>query len=155
MAGKMAQNGTDKFPDLSDDVKRSISSTFWIFDEMLCRFEEFADGREVHSVLYHERNRLSPHQRIELLEAVKQMRGIVLELKETMGLEERVEDAASCIVGHSTAVWSYLEDTKSKRLKRYGQLPVGLADYLDPRVEAIIGHIRRLWKIFEKKAEMR
>ena len=141
----------EAFPDMNENAKRGISVTFGMLDELLCQFEQFANGRELHSVLYHERNRLSTAQRKDVLEAVRRMRSIIMKVKETLRLEDKVEDVASFILGHSSIIWDDLLDTKSQRLKRYGSIPQTLKNYLDPNIDLVIKEINRLCNIFEKK----
>jgi hypothetical protein len=44
-------------------------------------------------------------------------------------------------------LWETLVETTSRHLNRYGALPPGLAEYLDPRMETLIQHLDKVARI--------
>ncbi len=48
------------FPDLSEGHRSRIRVTLTLLDEALVKFEEWAQGREIRSLLYFEENSLTP-----------------------------------------------------------------------------------------------
>ena len=132
---------------LGDNHRRGIATALWLLDQMLCEFEEYARGREARSVLYQERNTLSASQKRGLLAEIKQMREVMREIKDTLVLETRVESVADKIWGHGSGFWEILVETTSRYLRRYGDAPAGLAEYLDPRMEVLIQHLRNLTEL--------
>jgi len=136
-----------RFPDLSENHRRAISTAALLLDEMLCEFEEYARGRERHSVLYGERNRLSSGQRKRLLREIEQAREILSEVTDVLELKGKEEDVRQKIWAAASSFWEVLVETEAKHLRRYGQMPPGLGDYLDPRMETLIQHLRKMSRI--------
>ena len=129
---------------LGENHQRGINISLGLLDELLCEIEQIGQGREVQSVLYKERNRLSAQQRQTLLAEIAPMREILSELKETFNVKERIEDLGNKIWASGLCFLEVLEETESKYLRRYGQTPPGLKDYLDPRVEKLIQHLSNI-----------
>ena len=133
-----------QFSDLSGNHKRAIATTVALLDDMLCGFEQIARGYECHSVMYRERNTLSDSQRKKLLAEITRMREIMLELKGSLSLDGKFEDLSAKIWGSSSAFWEVLVETECKHLKRYGDLPPGFAEYLDPMVRRLVDHLIKI-----------
>jgi len=129
---------------ISDNHRRGIVSALLLFDRMLCEVEEYAYGREVRSVLCIEHNALSEDQKSRLLAEISQMRAVLQELKDGLGLEAEIEDVGRKIWGEGSTFWEVLVETKSRYLKGYGQTSPQLAQYLDPRIDVLIQHLRNL-----------
>jgi hypothetical protein len=138
------------FPDLSDTHRRGIGATLKVLDEVLCGFEQWVEGREVHSVLYSERNSLSVEQRKKIRSEIAGIREMLLELRSTLRLEGTVEDVTNIIRGECALLWSNLVELESTRLRRYGPPPPGLGGYLDPKVAKLIAHVNRILETVNK-----
>ena len=136
-----------KFPTLGENHKRAIGTVAFMLDQMLCDFEAYARGRELHGLLCHERNRLSPKQRRAILDEAGRIRAVLKELQESLGLEPRVEDVSRDIWGRGSMFWESLVETETKYLRRYGVTPPGLADYLDPKIETLIERLEAITRI--------
>jgi len=91
--------------------------------------ESWAKGREVRSVLYEERNDLSEDQRREILREVEDLRGILRQIGDFLGL------------------WEGLVELEGKYLRRYGEVPPKLAEYMDSQVAALIEGLQRICSI--------
>jgi hypothetical protein len=126
------------------DHERAISATLTLLDEMLCEFEEYAQGRERHGVLYHERNSLSEKQRRGIQSEVTAMRATIRELKEALGLTDTRDEIAQRIWGRASAFWEGLVETQSRYLRRYGEVAPDLKECLDPRIEALTARLLNL-----------
>jgi hypothetical protein len=129
---------------LSDNHRRGIGTALFVVDRMLCQVEEYARGREARSIFYVEHNALSSDQREGLLAQITQMRGLLQEIKDDLGLEMEPEDVGRKIWGESSTLWEVLVETKSRFLKRYGRPPDELGAYLDPRIDTLVEHLRTL-----------
>ena len=134
----MAQS---KSLNVSENHKRAISSSLILLDQMLCEAEQIANGRESRSVLYEERNALSPEQRERLLAEISTMREMLSEIKTRLGLRAQVENLSRVIWARSSGLWPMLVETQSRHLKGYGEVPPELAGYLDPAIERLIDHL--------------
>ena len=123
---------------LSDNHRRGISSTLGLLDEMLCRFERWANGEAAKGVLYRERDTLTGKQRQSILKEIAVLREILRELRDSLGLEVKTQDIASAIWSESSAYWEALVELDAGHLRRYGDMPEGFADDFDPKVEMIV-----------------
>ena len=136
-----------KSHNLGENHKRAIGTVMFLLDQMLCDFEAFAKGRELHGLLYHERNRLSAKQRRAIRNEIGHIREIMKELTEMFGLEPRVEDVSREIWGRSSMFWEDLVETETKYLRRYGAMPPGLENHLDPKIESLIERLNNISRI--------
>jgi hypothetical protein len=127
---------------MSDNHIRGISSTLSLLDEDLCDFEQWANGHEIRSVLYEVRNTLSPSDREMIAERVAIMRTLLGEIRDTLHLEAKVRSTDRIIVSSCAVQWAGLVELGSGYLRRYGELPPGLGEYLDPRVKELNDHLR-------------
>jgi len=97
--------------------------------------------------LYEERNTLSSEQREQIAREIARMKAIVREVKETLGLRSSVQDAARKIWASSALFVETLQETESRALRRYGETPPGLGEYLDPRLATLIAHLSNVTRI--------
>jgi hypothetical protein len=124
--------------------RRGISTTLTFVDEALCEFEQWAKGRALVSVLYRERNTLSPQQRRALLAEIARVRRLLREVQDSLGLAASTQDAAQAIWGRCSALREHIVELEGKHLRRYGKVSPDLAAFLDPRVEQLLGRIDRM-----------
>jgi len=129
---------------INEKQRRSVATALGLLDETLCLFEAYANGREVRSVCYEERNRLSARQRRELLRVIGRLRAVMDEMKQTLNLPSTVVDVRQRIWGHAAGFWEVLAELDSKRLRAYGPVSPDLAAYLDPRVQRLLDELMRL-----------
>lgn len=132
---------------MSGNHIRAISVTLALLDEKLWGFDQWAKGHEVRSVLHVVRNTLSTDQRQLLAERVAKMHMMLKEIRDILNLEESVHTVDKMIVSSCAVLWSFLVELEGSRLKRYGELPLGLAEYLDPRVNVLNEDLRRISEI--------
>ncbi len=123
---------------MNPNHRRGVSATLRLLDEMLCRFEEWGLGREKVSVLYRERNNLTPTQRARILALVRELREQLQAFRRDMGLRVTVQSAESDIWGGCSGVWENLVELESSYLRRYGKVSPELATYMDTNVPALI-----------------
>ncbi len=137
--------------DLSLNYKRTIGTAFTLLDKTICEFEEWAGGRERHSVLYVESNGLTPVQREAILAGTAVIRGIIIALKDALGLEVTVQSAAGSIWSQCSALWASLAEIESKRLKGYGAAPQGFAAFFDPTLSEIEKQLNDILGILKRE----
>jgi len=140
-------------PKLGEFHRRGISTTLTVVDEALCEFEQWAKGRETRSVLHRERNTLSAAQRRALLAQIRDMRAVLRELDHELDLEGAVQDAARAIWAKASALREHVIELESRHLRRYGQPPTGLAEYLDPRVADLVKRLDRIASAVSERSE--
>lgn len=129
---------------LSDNHRRTISTTLGLLDEFVCRAEAQARGRGVRSVLYEMSNNLSAQQRRELLAQVRVIRQALQQLKTDLRLNRRREDAGTDLWSRASILWEELAELDSRRLRGYGEVSPALSRYLDPRIQALSQQVQRL-----------
>ena len=140
---------------MSDNHIRGISVTLSLLDEDLWEFDQWAKGQEVRSVLYEVRNTLSEGQRQLIAEQVAKMREILRELRDTLGLEGFLHLVDKMVASSCAMQWASLLELESSRLRRYGELPPGLAEYLDPKVSILNEELGRISRIVAPAARRR
>jgi hypothetical protein len=129
---------------LSKSHKRGISTTLQILDEALCEMEQWANGRQVESVLYRERNDLTGRQRAALLREIAGMRDVLRQLRDELDIEPAVQSARSAIRGRCSMLWEHIVELKAKHLRRYGEVPAEAAEHLDARADLLIEGLLRV-----------
>jgi len=132
---------------INESQSRSIATSLALLDEALCLFEEYGRGREVHSVCYEERNRLTARQRKALLSEIKRVREQMARMKRDLRLPAKVEDVGKRIWGHSAGFWDTLAEMESKRLRGYGDVSPALAEYLDPAAQRLLEQLQTISSI--------
>jgi hypothetical protein len=95
----------------------------------------------VHSVLYQETNNLDPERRAGLLADIASIRGIMEELKDDLRLEPSPEDVAKTIRTHCYILWVDVLEMTGKYLRGFGEPPLELINYLDPKARRILQYL--------------
>jgi hypothetical protein len=136
---------------MSENHIRSISTTLSLLDKALCEFDHWAQGHEVRSVLYEVRNTLSEVQRQSIVAEAAEMKDMIQEIRDTLNLEVTRRYVDKMFLGTCSVLWTYLAELEGRHLKKYGVVPPGLAEHLNPRVDALNGHLRRIADIVARK----
>ena len=129
---------------LSEAHRSRIRITLTLLDEALVKFEAWAQGREVRSVLYREENTLAPDRRAGLLTDIADIRRIIRELRDDLHLEARPQDIAKTIRGQCYILWVDVLEMTCKYLGGFGEPPPELVDYLDPKTQRILQYLDHL-----------
>ncbi len=129
------------FPDLSESHRSQIRITLTLLDEALVKFEKWAQGREVRSILYIERNTLAPDEQTKLLANIAGIRRIIRELRDDLSLEASPQDIAKTIRAHCYILWVNILEMTGKYLRGFGEPSQELVDYLDPRANLILQYL--------------
>jgi len=130
--------------EMNANQRRGITVSLGLLDQALCEIRQWAEGREFQSVLYRERNDLSPQQRAKILTLIGEIQEIISDVKDSFTLNERIIEAVRSIRGHSSILWEQVLELQSRRLRRYGAVSPSLAEYLDPKVEGITQRLLHL-----------
>jgi len=129
---------------LPPNHRRRVATTFAILDEMLARFERWANGGEDRGVLYRESNTLTAEQRSAILSSVEAIRRTLADAMSVFGIEPRIQDVSVAIWSQSAFFWEALIETTSRHLESYGPLPAEAAAKLDPMIEKIIADMQAI-----------
>ena len=141
-------------PNLSEAHHSWIKITLTLLDEALVKFEEWARGREVRSVLYHETNNLDPDRRAGLLADIAAIRGIMQELRDDLHLEAGSQDIAKTMLGHCYILWVDVLEMTGKYLRGFGEPPPELVNYLDPKAHRILQYLDHLKALLTKPGSL-
>jgi len=139
-------------PNLSEAHRSRIRITLTLLDEALVKFEEWAQGREVRSILYREENTLDHEKRAELLTDIACIRRIIKELRDDLHLETRAQDIAKTIRGHCYILWVDVLEMTGKYLRGFGEPPPELVNYLDPKAHHILQYLDHIKRLLSKPA---
>jgi len=126
---------------------RGISTALALLDETLCAFQRWASGSEDHGVLYHERNSLSQKEREAIQATTRQIREELRDIRDALGLEPKVQDLASNIWAWCCTMMEPLQELEGRYLRRYGEPPAELVEYLNPKVARLcdlLGSIQQI-----------
>jgi hypothetical protein len=122
---------------MSENHIRGISVTLSDLDKVMCEFDQWSKGYEVRSVLYEMRNTLSHEQRQRIAVEIAHVRTMLRSIRDRLELPVTVRSADRSIVSFCAVLWSSLVELEGRRLRRYGEVPPGLAEYLDPKVATL------------------
>lgn len=129
---------------INKSQQRRIATTLAQLDETLCRFDRWLHTPSAESVLYHEHDTLTGNQRAAIETEIKDLRKTLTELRDDLHLEPTRQDIADAIRSHCSVYWVTLAELETKRLRGYGEIPQGFADYFDTRIEELLVRLRRI-----------
>jgi hypothetical protein len=126
------------------DHKRGISASFSLLDQRLCEVERWAEFRHWDSVLYEEHNTLTPEQGRRVLSEIAAIRAMLVQLRDALELEPTIGFVAWSIQASCAALCQNLVELDEKHLRRYGEVPPGLAEYLKPQLAELAERLQRI-----------
>jgi len=132
--------------DLSENHRRSIGVALAGLDELLCTIESWADGREARGVLYLETNDLTRRRREALRGHAREVRTLLLEARDRLGLKTTEVRASGDVWSRCCAIRDMLGELGEKHLKGYGEMPGQLAKYMDHLSATLVDAIDRMSK---------
>jgi hypothetical protein len=141
-------------PNLSEAHHSRIRITLTLLDEALVKFEEWARGREVRSILYREANTLDPDRRAGLLADIAGIRGIMQELRDDLQLQAGSQDITKTILGQCYILWVDVLEMTGKYLRGFGEPPPELVDYLDPKAHRILQYLDHIKALLAKSGSV-
>jgi len=72
------------------------------------------------------------------------MRATLSALRDDLELDPQEQTATAAVRAQCSALWEYVAELDGEHLKRYGELPPGLSDYLCPRVAELENGLKRI-----------
>ena len=106
-----------------------------MLEENLRQTQEWLDGREEDGILYYRRLNISERNREQAHRAIETALQLIEKLGNKFELGQEFQSAAPILMGNLTVNWANLVDTKSNKLRRYGQVHPELGDVLDPDIQ--------------------
>lgn len=141
-------------PNLSEAHRSRIRITLTLLDEDLVKFEEYAQGREVRSVLYCEKNTLDSGWRNGLLADIAAIRGIMQELRDDLRLKASSQEIAKTMQAHCYILWVDVLEMTGKYLRSFGDPLPQLVNYLDPKAHRILEYLDHLKALPNKSSSL-
>ena len=104
---------------------------------------------DYHGVLYDMENDVPVAVKNEMMGKISSIKGKINTLAARFSLDRRHRKARQLILSQLSCAWESLEETKTKRLKRYGDVDQELKELLDAELDTIIRMVlemeRLLW----------
>ncbi len=122
---------------LNPNQKRFLTTALRTFEAYLRQASLWLDGYEENGILYRRKAELSPEQRAIALERIRAALDEIARLTRLFDLETQVENAALLISGQMSVLWATIEDLRSNKLDRFGEVDPRLADLLDPAIDRL------------------
>ncbi len=126
---------------LNEYQRRSLKVTLSIVEKSLRDIEKILNVNDHSGVLYTFRNNIPPTAKEKVLLLMSKAYGRIRNVAEKFNLEKESKYANREAFAKLPHCWEMLEDTKAKKLKGYGDIPVGLVSVLDPELDLIIEFI--------------
>jgi len=123
---------------LNPNQRGHLTTTLVVMEEMLCEIEQTLTGSCWTGVLYELRDDLTAQVKEEVLRRISLVRNRIEIIKGEFALEKSGKDASRVFKGKLVYSWEILEEAKARHQRGYGAVAEGLAEALDPHIDAII-----------------
>ncbi len=137
----MTHSGKQQRIEIGPNHKRGVTSTLLQLDKSLCDIERNVGGAVAKGVLYYEHNALSAGQKGRIIAEIAAIRTQLTQIRDALGLETTTREVGATIRGECMLHWESTLELLGKHLKRFGEPPVALVDFLDPKVADIVAHL--------------
>jgi hypothetical protein len=135
---------------LSENHRRSISTTLHLVDKALCEWERWEKGDVPSGAMYQQQDTLSRTQKRELHGKIAEVRQLIVCLRDDLQLKPSKPATSQLIVGQATVLWEMLADLESRSLQGYGNVPEELARYLDPIGRQLTEEMNEISQLFSQ-----
>ncbi len=125
---------------LNQPQKQSIIITLRITETFLDETERLIkeDKTDFH-IMYKYTDDTSKEYRDKIINDINKCRVIIKTIKNQFQCDAEIMPIPKVIAGRLSYLWEVLEDTKSDKLKRYGDVNNALKDKLDPLLTNLMG----------------
>ena len=128
----------DKYT-LSNSHKRTLSSSFSIVEELLEEIREILENKKAKNLIFRRiKNALTLKKIDEVKNIINEMKKELEIIKSDLNLITEKFLSTSLISSRSAKMWEILCDLETRKLKKYGEVPSNLPEYLDPRIKKLI-----------------
>ncbi len=132
---------------LNEAQERSLSVTLRIVEDRLREIDQLIDADDYEGILKKVENDVPVEAKESIHEKSLLIREKIKKLDERFSLVKEHNETSRLSLARLSYCWEILEDAKTKHLKRFGGVHEGLADILDPEIEAIINLILKIERI--------
>jgi hypothetical protein len=117
---------------MNPDQKRHLATILRMIEKNLSQKEQLLRSGGEKGILYEIVDPLREEQRQALLAHIAMLRDGIAQIKERFGLAVERSNLQRMIAGEFNILWVWLQETKAKKLKRYGVVGPELEQELDP-----------------------
>ena len=122
---------------LNKEQKRGLTIALRIVEENMQKIEQLLENKTYEGILYDTNCSVAPDAKEEILKRVSLVKDRIKILSNLFALEKEYREGLRKIFGILPSCWEIIENVKSKRLKRYGDVQDGLDNVLDPQLNRI------------------
>mgnify|MGYP001619196867 FL=1 len=122
---------------LNKEQKRGLTIALRIVEENMQKIEQLLEIKTYEGILYDTNCSVAPDAKEEILKRVSLVKDRIKILSNLFALEKEYREGLRKIFGILPSCWEIIENVKSKRLKRYGDVQDGLDNVLDPQLNRI------------------
>ncbi|MCM8815169.1 MAG: hypothetical protein NC937_01550 [Candidatus Omnitrophica bacterium] len=134
---------------LSANHKRAVSTTLTMLDELFVFIEKWVDGQCYASVLYEEKNDLSPSQKKTLKKELLKFRQYLNDLKNDMKIEKQTQSAINDIWSRVSVFRENIMELEARHMKRYGHIPQEVQEYFNDMSKKLLSQLDRILEIIK------
>ena len=122
--------------------RRSLSVTARIVEDSLDEIEKVLTKRDRLKSSHRITNSLNDAARLKLLATAAKLRESNEEMFHALHLEPNVFSETQIIRARIVHLWAVLRDSKSKGLRRFGELPAETAAEVDTRIDKLLAILK-------------
>ena len=126
---------------LNEAQERNLSVTLRIVEDRLREIDQMIEANDYKGLLKETKNDVPAAAKDSIQKKSSMIMDRVKMLVERFNLVKDRDEVSRLALAKLSYCWEILEDAKTKKMKRYGDVHDGLADILDPELEAIINLI--------------
>ena len=120
-----------------------------MLDELFVFIEKWVDGQCYASVLYEEKNDLSPSQKKTLKKELLKFRQYLNDLKNDMKIEKQTQSAINDIWSRVSVFRENIMELEARHMKRYGHIPQEVQEYFNDMSKKLLSQLDRILEIIK------
>jgi len=124
--------------------RRSLSVTARIVEDSLDEIEKVLTKKERSKSSHRVTDSFDDATRVNILAVVGKLREANEEMFRSLRLEPNVLSETQIVRARIVHLWAVLRDSKSKGLRRFGELPPDTAAEVDRNVDSLLGILKEL-----------
>jgi|GEM_PF-624986 len=149
----MSREQPDSADLLNPNQRNSLASTLRVLEEILSETKLNISCSFCLDIMYEVNDDLPAAVKEESLKRIMLIREKIRAIMEEFVLERRSKRTSQDIIGKLSYAWEILEGTKARYLRGYGAVAEGLAEHLDPQINAVILLVDEILKMISKKKQ--
>lgn len=130
-----------------DIIKNAFLSSFYIIEELLNEIEFFLERKE----RFFMKVKRSGINEEKILSKINEMKTILRKIKEELSIKQEETTDIAIINSRCAKIWEILNDLKSEKLKRYGEIPMKIEIFIEPLIKKLISLTNEIVDLTNKK----